>query len=215
MAADPNTLTPEEESAGFKLLFDGCSLEQFRGFRKEQVPHNWQVRDGTILLTGPGVGDIISKATFADFELRFEFQIAKDGNSGVMWRVTEEGKHTYESGPEFQILDSHGSIGYPHERAKGNVSGALYDLIPATPEVFHGPDRWNQGGIRVVGSRITLTLNGHLTADVDTASPEWMEILGKSKFAIWPLFNKSHSGHIALQDHNDIVGFRSLRIREL
>lgn len=215
MAAEPNTLTPEEQSQGFKLLFDGTSLESFRSFKKDEVPEAWQAKDGVIMLTKGGAGDIITKETFKDFDLRFEFQIATDGNSGVMWRVTEEGNHTYESGPEYQILDSHASKGYPDERAKGNISGALYDLIPAKPEAFKGPDEWNEGGIRVVGSKITLTLNGHITAEVDTATPEWQKILANSKFADWPLFNKSATGHIALQDHNDIVGFRSLRIREL
>lgn len=215
MSAKPNSLTSEEHSAGFKLLFDGRSLAGFRGFKSDDMPPEWQVIDGEIRLTKAGGGDIITKATFTDFELRFEFRISADGNSGVMWHVTEEGKHTYESGPEYQILDSHASKGYPHEREKGNISGALYDLIPTLPGNFKGPDVWNSGSIRVQGTQILLTLNGHITAEIDTATPAWAEILGKSKFADWPLFNRSASGHIALQDHNDVVGFRSLRILEL
>jgi hypothetical protein len=215
MAAKPNTLTPEEQSQGFRLLFDGTSLDAFRGYQKQEVPDAWQVVDGTIMLTKGGAGDIITREKFRDFELRFEFMISVDGNSGVMWRVTEEGAHPYDSGPEYQILDSHATTGYPHERQKGNIAGALYDLVPAKPDVFHGPDQWNEGTITIQGTTILLTLNGQVTVQVDTATREWQDLLGHSKFADWKLFNRSETGHIALQDHNDIVAFRSLRVREL
>jgi hypothetical protein len=173
MASTPNTLSDEEKAEGFRLLFDGTSLENFRGFKKDHVPDKWQARDGAIVLMEGGAGDILTREQFGDFELRFEFQIAPDGNSGVMWRVTEEGNQTYDSGPEYQILDSHADKGYPQERQKGNISGALYDLVAAKPEPFEGPDAWNEGSIRVEGTKIRLTLNGHVTADVDTSTDEW------------------------------------------
>lgn len=214
-AAEPNKLSPQEKTDGFKLIFDGRSLDGFRGFKKDSAPEKWQVKDGAITLTSGGAGDLITTARYADFELRFEFKIAGNGNSGVMWRVTEDAAQAYESGPEFQILDSHSKTGYPHEIGKGNVSGALYDLIPAKPALTKPAGEWNEAVIRIEGSRITLKLNGTTTADIDTAGDDWKTLLGKSKFADWGKFNKVPKGHIAFQDHGDAVSFRSLRIKEL
>ena len=215
MAAEPNTLTPEEISEGFQLLFDGKSLDGFRSFKRDEVDPRWQVESGNLVLTEGGAGDLITKEQFADFEFRFEFNISVDGNSGVMWRVSENSKNTYDTGPEFQILDSHSKIGYLHEISKRNIAGALYDFLPAKPEDFKGPDQWNEGVIRVQGSKIQLWLNGSVTADIDSTSDEWKKLLAKSKFADWEKFNKMPTGHLALQDHDDRVAFRSLRIKRL
>ncbi len=210
-----NTLTPEEISVGFRLLFDGCSLDGFRSYRSQVTDPRWQVRNQTIVLTEGGAGDLITRETFGDFELRLEFQISPDGNSGVLWHVTEEGQHPYESGPEFQILDSFGRDAYQAEIAKGNVSGALYDIIPTEPGHTLPAGEWNDCLIRIEGPRIRLVLNGHVTADIDSSTADWATLLGRSKFHDWPLFNKSPTGHVSLQDHNDIVAFRTIRIREL
>lgn len=214
-AAEPNTLTAEEKASGFELIFDGKSLEGFRNYKQESPNPKWQVRDGAIMLTKKGGGNLMTAAQYGDFEFRFEFRIAAHGNSGIMWRVSEMEKHPFITGPEYQILDSHSKTGYPREIAAGNLSGGLYGLIPAKPEYFRPVGGWNTGSIRAEGTKITLVLNGHVTADIDTNSAHWKELLAKSKFAGWPRFNKEPKGHIVFQDHNDVVEFRTLRIREL
>ena len=215
LAAEPNTLTAEEQAAGFKLLFDGKSLDGFRNYKKETPAPKWQVKDGAVTLTEKGGGDLITKDQFANFEFRFEFKISADGNSGIMWHVTEEGKHPFESGPEYQVLDSHSKTGYANDIAAGNLAGGFYGVIPTKPEFSKPAGEWNEGIIRVAGPKITLTINGHVTADVDTSTDEWKQLLGKSKFANWAKFNKSPKGHFAFQDHGNIVSFRSLRVKEL
>lgn len=214
-AAEPNTLTPEEKAAGFELIFDGKSLDGFRNYKEEKPNPKWQVRDGAIVLTEKGGGNLMTVAQYDDFEFRFEFRIAAHGNSGIMWRVTETEKQPFLTGPEYQILDSHSKTGYPHEITAGNLSGGLYGLIPVKPEFTKPTGEWNEGSIRVEGSKITLTLNGHVTADIDTTSDKWKELLANSKFAKWPKFNKEPKGHLVFQDHNDRVEFRTLRLKKL
>ncbi|HVX89278.1 MAG TPA: DUF1080 domain-containing protein, partial [Gemmatimonadales bacterium] len=100
----PNTLTPEEQREGFRLLFDGNTLDQWREF-KGTSPGTWDVVDGTIH-HGAGDGrDLITREEFGDFELRMEWKIAPGGNSGIFYRGTEEYPEIYWSAPEMQVLD--------------------------------------------------------------------------------------------------------------
>ncbi len=214
-AAKPNALTPAEKDEGFKLIFDGKTLDGFRNFKKGGVGDRWVVRKGVLSLTGKGGGNLITEKQYKDFEFRFEFLISAEGNSGILWHSLETEKAPHITGPEYQILDSFSKKSYQTEITKGNVSGALYDLVPAKPENSRPAGEWNTGVIRVQGTRISLRINGTVTADIDTASEEWKAILAKSKFARQPLFNSAVQGHIVFQDHGNPVSFRTLRIKEL
>jgi hypothetical protein len=214
-AGEPNTLTDKEKADGFKLIFDGKTLDGFRNYKKETVDAKWQVKDGAITLTEKGGDNLITKEQYENFEFRFEFKIAANGNSGIMWHSTEDGKQPYETGPEYQILDSHSTTGYQHETKKGNVAGGFYDIIPAKPEWTKPTGEWNEGSIKVNGTKITLTINGTVTADVDTASDDFKALLAKSKFATWKMFNSKPKGHFVFQDHGDAVSFRTLRVKTL
>ncbi len=214
-AGEPNTLSDQEKADGFKLIFDGKSLDGFRNFKKEDVNAKWVIKDGAITLTEKGGGDLLTKEQYANFEFRFEFKIAPEGNSGIMWRSSEAGKAPYETGPEYQVLDSLSKTAYQHEIKRGNLAGAFYDIVPVKPEVSKPAGEWNEGSIKVDGTKIILTINGNVTADVDTSTDEWKELLAKSKFAKWEKFNKEAKGHLVFQDHGDVVSFRSLRVKEL
>lgn len=214
-AGEPNTLTGAEKAEGFKLIFDGKTLEGFRNFKKDDINPKWIVKDGAITLDEKGGGNLITTREYGDFEFRFEFKISPEGNSGILWHSLETGKAPHTTGPEYQILDSFSKTAYQSEIGKGNVSGALYDLIPGKPADSLPAGEWNTGSIRVQGTGITLTLNGKDTARIDTGSDRWKEILGKSKFAKQALFNSAPKGHLVLQDHGNQVAFRTLRIKEL
>src|SRR5689334_5321765 len=93
----PNTLTDAEKKAGWMLLFDGHSLDGWRGYKKpDATDSRWQVENGTLTLTANngkdthGERDIISKDTFEQFELSFDWKIAEGGNSGVKYFVLED-----------------------------------------------------------------------------------------------------------------------------
>lgn len=214
-AGEPNTLSDKEKADGFKLIFDGKSLDGFKNFKKDGVDAKWVVKDGAITLTEKGGGDLLTKEQYKDFEFRFEFKIAPEGNSGIMWHAADSGKAPYETGPEYQVLDSQSKTAYQHEIKRGNLAGAFYDIIPTKPEVSKPAGEWNEGSIKIQGTKITLTINGTVTADVDTSTEEWKELLAKSKFAKWEKFNKEPKGHLVFQDHGDVVSFRSLRVKEL
>ena len=88
-----NTLTAEEEAAGWELLFDGQSLDQWRGYGRDDLPETWIVRDGEMMLQTEGGNmdgvDVVTIAEYTDFELVFDFKVGPSGNSGVFYRVQE------------------------------------------------------------------------------------------------------------------------------
>jgi hypothetical protein len=99
-------LTAEEQSAGWRLLFDGKTTAGWRGFKSPTMPAGWQVRDGALTRVAQA-GDIVTDAEFKDFELTLEWKVAPGGNSGIFYRVREatELKWVWETGPEMQVLD--------------------------------------------------------------------------------------------------------------
>src|SRR5262249_26273571 len=106
-----NILTEQEKRDGWKLLFDGKSADGWRQYRGQTLPDRWQVKDGELVLSHkPGTkgGDIVTKDEFGSFELSVEWKIGPRGNSGIMYRVSEDKGAPYETGPEYQLLDNAG-----------------------------------------------------------------------------------------------------------
>src|SRR5437868_2309993 len=88
-----NTLTDDEKAAGWKLLFDGKTGEGWRRYKGDKLPTGWQVADGVLACThekGTSGGDIVTTGQYDNFELMLEWKIAPGGNSGLMYRVTED-----------------------------------------------------------------------------------------------------------------------------
>lgn len=207
--AQPNTLTAAEKRAGWKLLFDGKTTDGWRGFKAPAPDPGWTVKDGALGPDPKTSKDIMTKEMFGDFELAFEWKIAPKGNSGVMYRVTEEGGQTYHSGPEYQVLDN--SRGEPPlQRA-----GALYDLYAPEKDVTRPVGEFNEGRIVVRRGQVEHWLNGVKVVTYELGSPEFKAKVAASKFKAWPMFASAQRGHIALQNHGDPVAYRSIKIRVL
>lgn len=209
MAAEPNTLTPEEKAAGWRLLFDGKSTDGWRGFRTEAPDPGWHVTDGALGPDPKRSRDIMTKDRFGSFELAFEWKISPKGNSGVMYHVVEEGAQTYFSGPEYQVLDN--SRGEPPlERA-----GALYGLYAPTVDATRPVGEYNQARLVVDGPKVQHWLNGQKVVEYELGSADFKGRVAASKFKAWPQFAASPEGHIALQNHGDEVAYRNIKVRPL
>lgn len=213
LAATPNSLTATEKSTGWKLLFDGKSLDGWRGYKTEAIGAGWKVQDGTLTLTAAKAGDIMTKAEFADFELAFEWKISSGGNSGVIYRVGLGESASYRTGPEYQVLDNIDA----KDNVEGNhLAGTLYDIGAEAPRDLVKPvGEWNSSRLIVKGWKVEHWLNGKRVIALDLASPEGKAAIADSKFKDWPKFASLSKGHIALQDHGNVVSFRSIKIREL
>src|SRR5499426_1494543 len=78
----------------WKVLFDGKSLDAFRGYKSDAVPKGWVIENGT-LTKHERVADIVSKDEFDNFELTIDWKIGAAGNAGIFYRGTEEYDHIY------------------------------------------------------------------------------------------------------------------------
>lgn len=208
-AAEPNTLSDAQRQAGWKLLFDGESTEQWRNYQKDRVGSGWKVKDGSIVWLREGAGDIITKEQYESYELVLEYQISTGGNSGLMFGVTEAAETPWMTGPEIQIQDN----------VKGKdpqKAGWLYQLYAAETDATRPAGEWNKLRIRIVkGGTSTIWMNGTKYCEFVQGSDDWNARVAKSKFKDMPAFGKHAKGHICLQDHGNDVAFRSIRIRTL
>lgn len=207
----PNALTESEAELGFELLFDGDSLEHWRGFKRDDVPEQWVAVDGAIHTAGGG-GDLVTRETYESFDLRFDWKIGVAGNSGVFFRVDEEHSHVWETGPEYQILDDER---HPDGRDPTTSAGANYALRAPEVEAVNTTGVYNRSRIVVDGNAVTHYLNGRKILSYDLRSPEWFQRVAESKFSTMPDYGLVREGHIALQDHGDPVWFKNVKIRRL
>jgi hypothetical protein len=196
----------------WRLLFDGTSLDAFRGYKNTPVPAGWKIVDKTLAKDAP-VADIVSKDEFGDFELELEWKIGEAGNSGVFYRGTEEYEHIYWSAPEYQLLDD---IKASDNKTRLTCAGAAYAIIPSPPGHLKPLGDWNGTRIVAKGPHIEHWLNGVKLLEYELGSAEWTTKVQASKFKDWPNYGKAPRGHIAMQgDHAGTLAFRNIRIREL
>jgi hypothetical protein len=214
-AAVDNALTDAEKKEGWELLFDGKTLDSWRGFKMQAIPAGWKVEDGAIRFVPPTEGqraDLITRKQYENFELAIEWAVTPAGNSGIMFRVSEDKARTYETGAEFQVLDN---AGHADGKKPVTSAGSNYALHAPVKDATRPLGQWNEARIRVEGAHVTHWLNGTKLLEYDLWSPEWKALVAASKFAAMPGYGLNRSGHIALQDHGDDVRFRNIKIRSL
>ena len=208
----PNFLTAEEKKAGFHLIFNGRDLSGWRGYRQKQAPKKgWVVQDAALHhIKKGGGGDIVSEEAYGDFDLRFEWKVAKGSNSGVIYHVHETKGPTYKTGPEYQILDDASWKPKPK-----NSAGALYDLVAPLGKKLAAVGHWNTGRIVVHKGRVQHWLNGVKILEAPIQGPQWDALVAGSKFKAWPEFGTFSKGFVSFQDHDGAVWYRTIRIKPL
>lgn len=210
-----NQLSEEQKRDGWILLFDGESLDHWRGFRMEGIPAGWSVADGRIRFAPPAEGqraDLITRDQFESFELELEWAVTPGANSGVFFHVSEDRTATYHTGPEMQVLDDD-----RHRDGQKEITsaGSNYALHPPVGGALRRVGEFNQVRLKVDGDRVQHWLNGKKVVDYRLWTDDWKAKVAASKFASMPGYGLEKIGHIALQDHGDEIWFRNLKIRRL
>jgi hypothetical protein len=205
------TLTAKEKSDGWRLLFDGTSLGGWRSYKSETPPSGWRASGGELIRDGAG-GDLMTTDQFGDFELRLDWKIAKDGNSGIIYRATTDGPDPWSTGPEFQVLDN---AGHADGKSPLTSAGSNYAVNPPVKDVTKPVGEWNSIRLIAKGDRLEHWMNGVKLLEYEVGSPDWEARVKASKFATMPGYGRAKRGHIVLQDHGDVVAYRNIKIRQL
>ena len=170
-----------ETLPGMTMLADGKSLDAF-----EQAGNaNWRIAEQA-MAADYGQGFLVTKQSYADFQLHLEFWSDEGTNSGVFIRCDDPEAPGAQSCYEINIFDDNPN----RANATGSVVGVAAPLkVPQTE--LH----WNILDIEAKGPQINVSVNNERTVTVrDT---------------------KHARGRIALQRNAGVIYFRNVQIRAL
>lgn len=229
-ATADNTLSKAEKAEGWELLFDGTSTDQWRGAYLSHFPEKgWIVEDGKLIVLASGGaesqngGDIVTKKQYSDFELKVDFKLTQGANSGIKYYVTlaEEGNEGSAFGLEYQLLDDAKHPDAKKGRDGNRTLGSLYDMMAAPANKPANPiGQWNTAHIVSKDNKVEYFLNGEKLIEFQRGSPEFRDLVAKSKYAdpkynTQAPFGEAEKGHILLQDHGNKVSFKNIKIKDL
>lgn len=206
-----------EDSQNWVNLLENDSLSLWEkgnsgaNSQSKEIGDLWSLKNGVLRLDREkeGIGGfIVTKRSYEDFELKFEFMISYDGNSGIKYRTNIHG-----IGLEYQIIDDEV---YRDNKNPTHRTASLYELAaaPDSKTLYPAGKAWNSGRIVAKGNHLEHWLNGEKVISIEFGSDDWNARFAESKYCVVPDFAKS-GGPILLQDHHDSVSFRNLYIREL
>jgi hypothetical protein len=138
-------------------LFDGESLAGW----SVQGEASWGVDEGAIVAAGAGDGFLVSDADFDDFRLTLEFWVDATTNSGVFIRCTDRSRIHPDTCYELNIWDH-------HPRQEARTGAIVFQVMPPRAQV-QTIGSWNSMKVLADGGRITLSVNGVVTAELDRA----------------------------------------------
>jgi len=218
-SAAANTLTAEETSGGWKLLFNGHNLDGWRTY-KNKPADSWTVdsASGTIHCMGSKTdktdkrADLITNDEFENFELNADWKLAPQGNSGILYMVNEDQEASYKSGPEYQLIDDNN---FPEKLEDWQKTGANYAMGGPLVAAAKPIGEWNHTRIVVNGNHVEHWLNGQKTAEYEIGSPEWTKLKANGKWKDAPAYAAKKKGHICFQDHGSEIWFKNVKIKSL
>ena len=210
-----NKLTKNEAKNGWQLLFDGNSLENWRTYKNGKL--NWEAINGELHnknhdASEAARADLITAKKYKDFVFTCEWKISEAGNSGIIYRASEEFKQPYFTGPEYQLADNEG---YKGKITPLQTTASNYDMEGNFLAKPNAVGQWNSTTILVNGNHVEHWLNGVLVVQYEFNSEKWLAQKEKSKWKTALKYGLEPEGHISLQDHGHEVWFRNLKIKEL
>src|SRR5262245_41360763 len=145
------------DASAWRTLFDGKSLDAWRGYKSQTMPAGWRIEAGA-LVKDDRVPDIITKDQYGDFELELEWKIGDAGNSGIFYRGIEDPDYKgapnndriYTTGPEYQLLDD---IKGADNKTRLTCAAAAYGLYPSPAGHLKPVGQWNKTRIVARGAQ--------------------------------------------------------------
>jgi hypothetical protein len=147
---------------------------------------NWRVVDGVVEADKGMGGFLVTPMDYGDFEMAFDFWVSDDANSGVFIRASNPKEITAANSYEVNIFDKRPDQTYR--------TGAIVNIAKPQAMVNTG-GKWNTMEVSARGPKMTVTVNGMRTVDVE--------------------HRQFQRGPIALQYGTGVVRFRNVRIKSV
>lgn len=210
-----NWLTDKEKNEGWQLLFNGNDMSGWRTYQNK--PGSWRVTDGAFncrKIDGDTYSDLITEKQYENFELAIDWKMEPKANSGIMYMVKEDNEHSFQSGPEYQVVDD---IGFPSKLEDYQKTGADYAMYAPTLNAFKAAGEWNHTLIVKKGAHVEHWLNGKKVVEYELWSDDWKKRKEHSKWKDEASYGAAKIGHIALQDYHGegMVWYKNIKIKEL
>jgi hypothetical protein len=208
-----NTLSKKEKKEGWVLLF-GTSTNGWRNYKNREA-EGWAVANGELYCKEAGVtkrADLITVSQYENYELQIDWKISPRKNSGIVYMATEDNGASYESGPEYQLIDD---IGYPDKLQDKQLSGANYDMEAPSAKVAKPAGEFNHTKIVINKGHVEHWLNGTKVVEYELWSKEWEQQKENSKWKNVKPYGMSKKGYIALQDHGGGIAFKNIKLKRL
>lgn len=205
----------------WEILFDGGDPAlKWRSVKGNHFPRRgWEIEGNQlVLMPGRKGGDIITRETFADFELIFEYKLSDSANTGIKYLVTKMKNSKGRSvwiGPEFQLIDDYKHDAVIDNKSPETSTGAMYLLYAPVNKHLNPSGEWNSGRVVVKGNRVEHWLNGKKIVEYKRGSADFRKRVSETKFKEFNDYGEAVEGHILLQDHKDQASFRNIKIRKL
>ncbi len=216
-----STAAYAQPKSTWTYLFDGKSVTPLRGYKMTTFPTEaWKVEDGALVAqTGVPNIDLVTKESYKNFELAFDWKVSVAGNSGVFYYINEEADKQSGNGNspnwldnfEMQLLDD---INF-NDKAPIRSAGSLYDLIAPVNKQLKPVGEYNESRLIVNNNHVEHWLNGNKVVEYQINSPELNKLISQSKYKDNPKFAKSTNGLIMLQHHGQKVWLKNIKVRRL
>lgn len=210
-----------EDSGIWETLFDGKHTDKWVAVGGSGFPNDvWEVKNGTLAVKDHKRGEsIMTKETYDNFELVFDFKLTKAANSGIKYLVdkiknNKTGKMVW-NGPEYQIIDDYNNKYVKDHKHDIGSTAALYLIYAPENKKLHPPGEWNRGKIIVNGRHIEHWLNGRKVVSCERGSNDFRRRVAETKFKSYDRYGEVSGGHIMLTNHGDKVYFKNIKIKKL
>ena len=215
--AEVNKVLIGGDKGGWKKLFDGKTKNGWHSYGKATAGDAWKIADGTLYVDSSVKegGDLVTNEEYSNFDLKLEWKISQNGNSGILININEDAKkynETYITGPEIQVLDNDG---HPDGKITKHRAGDLYDLVKSSSEPVKPVGEWNAVEIISNKGKLQIFVNGTNVVTTNMWDDNWRKMIAGSKFKNWSDFGTFKKGKIALQDHGNAVWYRNIEIKKL
>jgi hypothetical protein len=212
-----NNLSKEEKEQGYKLLFDGKTMNGWRTYQNKSAA-SWFVDSGTLHCKGSSANygaitaDLMTKDQYGNFDFTVDWKISPKGNSGILYMVTEDSAYSYLSGPEYQIIDDKN---FTEKLEDWQLTGASYAMYPAPTAVPSPIGEWNHTRIVVNNGHVEHWLNGTKVVEYELNSDDWKTKKMAGKWKDVPIYGQAKKGYITFQNHGSESWFKNIKIKQL